>query len=232
MDRSDVQETLASLYLRLNGYFVSGFIVHANDRTRTEVDVLAVRFPKHQEPEREIQCCPRISIPANHVDFIVGEVKGGHGPVNFNVRFRDNPGSIRTVLRRFGAFEDPEVERVTAAVPALLDPTYLLKAASFPAMDVATSPQPDIIVPAKLRFVPFAAEQDRPKDRARPYLFADDLIHFVWQCFRPEQQRPLCDDGYNYELWGPQFTTMVQHFKDPARQSPGTVADLYHVYGV
>jgi hypothetical protein len=29
MKKHDLQETLVSLYLRLNGYFVSGFIVHA-----------------------------------------------------------------------------------------------------------------------------------------------------------------------------------------------------------
>lgn len=232
MDRSDVQETLTSLYLRLNGYFVSGFIVHAKDFSGTEMDVLAVRYPRHQEPEREIQCCARLCIPPNHVDFLVGEVKGGQGPVNFNVRFRGNPGSIRTVLRRFGAFEDAEIERVTAAVPALLDPTTLLRAMAFPEMDVATSPRPAVIVTAKLRFIPFAAEQNRPQHRPRSYLFADNLIQFVWQCFRPDQRRPLCDDDYNYQLWGPQFTTMVQHFKDRGRDSPGTVEDLYRAYGV
>lgn len=49
VDRSDIQETLVSLYLRLNGYFVSGFIVHAVYGVETELDVLAVRFPRHEE---------------------------------------------------------------------------------------------------------------------------------------------------------------------------------------
>ena len=50
MDKSDIQDTLVSLYLRLNGYFVSGFIVHASSGVGTEIDVLAVRFPQHEEP--------------------------------------------------------------------------------------------------------------------------------------------------------------------------------------
>ncbi len=231
MDRSDVQETLASLYLRLNGYFVSGFIVHARNRVTTEMDVLAVRFPKHQEPEREVQCCEHLAIPPNRVDFIVGEVKGGQGPVNFNVRFRADAGAIGTVLRRFGAFEDPEIDRVATVVPAVLDPTNLRNRAGFPELDVAVSPQLGLAATAKLRFVPFATEQERGNGCGRPYLFADDLLAFVWQCFRPDQRRPLCDDHYNYELWGPQFTAMVRHFKDPNRHSPGTVDDLYRVYG-
>ena len=38
MDWSDVQETLMSLYLRLNGYVVSGFIVHAQNGATTEMN--------------------------------------------------------------------------------------------------------------------------------------------------------------------------------------------------
>jgi hypothetical protein len=40
------------------------------------MDVLAVRFPQHQEPEREVQPCPFLAIPPNHVDFLVGEGRG------------------------------------------------------------------------------------------------------------------------------------------------------------
>ena len=229
MDRSDIQETLVSLYLRLNGYFVSGFIVHAQNGATTEMDVLAVRLPRHQEPEREVQCCKHLAIPSNQVDFIVGEVKGGRGAVNFNARFRENPGAIKTVLHRFGAFDEPEISCVMARVPALLEPANVRKAPAFPELDVAISKQlgPGL---AKLRFVPFAAEQERPEAHARPYLFADDLLAFVWLCFRPEQQRPRCDDHYNYEVWGPQFISMVRYFKDPNRQTAGTIEDLYREY--
>lgn len=45
MDKSDIQETLVLLYLRLNGYFGTGFIVHAPQRNKTEMDVLAIRLP-------------------------------------------------------------------------------------------------------------------------------------------------------------------------------------------
>jgi len=229
VDRSDIQETVVSLYLRLNGYLVSGFIVHGPHRVTTEMDVLAVRFPNHQEPEREVQCCRHLAIPPDQIDFVVSEVKGGQGTVNFNTRFRANPGAIRTVLRRFGAFDDAEIARVATVVPALLDPTRLRSAPGFPELDVAVPGQPR---PAKLRFLPFAAEQNRCDAQGRPYLFVDDLLEFAWECFRPEQRRTLCDDHYNYELWGLQFTPMVQHLKDPNRTSPGTIEDLYRVYGV
>jgi hypothetical protein len=111
MDRSDVQETLVHLYLRLNGYFVSGYIVQAPHGATTELDVLAVRFPRHEEAEREIPCSEHLAIPAERIDFVVGEVKGGTGNVNFNVRFRNNPAAVRSVLNRFGAFPCGEIDR-------------------------------------------------------------------------------------------------------------------------
>lgn len=230
MDRSDIQETLVSLYLRLNGYFVSGFIVHAQNGSTTEMDVLAVRFPCHREPEREVQCCMHLAIPSKQIDLIVGEVKGGKGAVNFNARFRQNPDAIKTVLYRYGAFDEPEISRVIAVVPELLEPANVKKSPTFPRLEVTLSNQLGL-VGARLRFVPFAAEQDRPDAHARPYLFANDLMNFVWLCFRPEQRRPLCDDHYNYELWGPQFTAMVRYFKDPNRHSAGTIEDLCRAHG-
>ena len=76
MDRSDFEELLAALYLRVNGYFASGFIAHAPVGNLTEIDVLAVRFPKHQEPEREIASCaylhPPLSFPRKFVFQEVG----------------------------------------------------------------------------------------------------------------------------------------------------------------
>ena len=91
LDKSDVQETLVSLYLRLNGYFVSGFIAHADYGVRTEMDVLAVRFPLHSEPEREVLPCDRLAVPNDEIDFIVGEVKGGTENVRFNWASGINP---------------------------------------------------------------------------------------------------------------------------------------------
>lgn len=224
MDRSHVQETLASLYLRLNGYFVSGFIVHAPYKTKTEMDVLAVRFPGHEEPEREVQCCTILTPPSDRTDFIIGEVKGGPKNSNFNPRFRTDPEAIRAVLNRFGAFEDEDVKKICRTAPALLAPENLRRSASFPCIEVRGGS-------AQLRFIVFAPEQQREEGESRPYIFENDLMEFVWKCFRPEQRRVNCDVRYNFELWGPQFVTMVRHLKDETRQSPGTIQDLYRLYG-
>ncbi len=231
MERSDVQETLVHLYLRLNGYFVSGYIVHAPQGARTELDVLAVRFPRHEEPEREILCSAHLAIPADRIDFVVGEVKGGADNVNFNARFRNNPASVHSVLQRFGAFPCGEIDRAIAAVPQLLDPAHLRRAGAFPEMELGLWGDTGSHR-ARIRFVPFATEQTRTTGGTRPYIFQDDMIGFVWDCFRPERRRVSCDVRYNFELWGPQFVQMVQSFKDTARTTPPTLEDLYAAYRV
>ena len=225
LNTNTIRETLVSLYLRLNGYFVSGFIVHAPQNQRTEMDALAVRFPLHMEPERQVSLCQHLGVPDDRIDFIVGEVKGG-SHFTFNSAFRENPEAIRTVLQRFGAFDDREIGRVCETVPHLLEPMRLRRDAAFPELDV-TLAEAIGSHRTKLRFVLFAPELSRSSRASRPFVFGDDLLAFVWNCFRPEQQRPECDWRYDFKLWGPQFTDMVQYFKDREQTSCGTIQDLY-----
>ena len=82
LSEKNIQEALVSLYLRLNGYFTSGFIVHDDsddprESVVTDIDILAVKFPHNREPEREIQPSRYLSISDQKTDFIIGEVKSG-----------------------------------------------------------------------------------------------------------------------------------------------------------
>jgi hypothetical protein len=111
-------------------------------------------------------------------------------------------------------------------VPGLLEPGKLRRSTSFPELDVTLGNAAGM-QKGKLRFVPFAAEQHRKRGEVRPYVFEDDLMSFVWRCFRPEQRRQQCDVHYTYELWGPQFLQLVSYFKDHSRKAPGTIEDVY-----
>lgn len=223
MDKSDIQETLVSLYLRLNGYFVSGFIVHASRGAATEVDIIAVRFRNHREPQREVPCCPYLRIPPDCTDFIIGEVKGGRHNINFNSRFRTDQSAIRAVLERIGAFASGEIERLSREVPRVLEPEKVRNSKSFPSFAVCDGA-------AQLRFILFAPDQLRKEDDDRPYVFGSDLLAYARDCFRPKQQRVLCDVHYNYDLWGPQFTEIVRYFKDPSQSFHGGMRELYARY--
>ena len=221
MDKSDLQEVLVALYLRLNGYLASGYIAHAPVGNLTEIDIIAVRFPAHKEPEREVLPCAHLRPPSDRVDFLVGEVKGGQKNANFNPKFRERPDAIRKVLHRLGAFTDHEIEVWIPQIMAVLTPQSLAKASDFPAFPLTGWP-------ALLRFVLFSPDQRRDSLRdQRPAIFGDDMFGFIWTCLRPAVPRPECATDYHIKLWGHQFNELIAYFKDPSRQSPGTVDDLY-----
>jgi len=82
--RTRTQENLLALYLRLNGFFLSGFIVHSDvpGANITEVDALAVRFPYNAEPEREIGPDPLLELSKEHTEVAMrGEESRSKTPV-------------------------------------------------------------------------------------------------------------------------------------------------------
>ena len=221
MYKSDLQEVLVALYLRLNGYLTSGYIAHASIGNLTEIDIIAVRFPGHKEPEREVSPCKHLRPPADRIDFLIGEVKGGKKNANFNPKFRERPDAIRKLLYRMGAFPEQEIDAWIPKIMAALKPQNLRKSSDFPSFSV-TSP------PGMVRFVLFSPDQTRDSTRnTRPVIFGDDMLAFIWKCMRPAVPRPECAVDYNPELWGYHFNELVAYFKDPLRESPGTVDDLY-----
>jgi len=220
--KSDLQEALATLYLRLNGYFVSGFIAHAPTGNRTEIDVLAVRFPKQREPEREIGLCEVLDPSCTKIEFVVGEVKGGARHPQFNANFRERPEAVKSVLNRFGAMDEHEVEEIPPKIVDLLEPQAVRRSKSFPRIEVSAG---------VLKFLLFAPEQTR-KENSGPLIYGNDMIQYIWECMRPEEHRVDCATNYNRTLWGYQFNPIVAYFKDPERSNAGSFAELCDYVGV
>lgn len=220
MDKSDIQENLFSLYLRLNGYFVTGFIVHADKGNKTEMDALAVRFPYHNEPERQIGLSPVLDTSDSLIDFLVCEVKGGKNNVNFNVNFRENKEAIASVLCRFGAFTDEEIQRLSPKIQDVLCPDRIRQSQEYPTLDIPR-------INSRLRFLLVAPDQKRGTNSQKPYIYGDDMISYIWECFRPEVQRQRCGVRYNWNLWGDQYIKLVKYFKDKNRIAPGDIESIY-----
>ncbi len=209
-----------ALYLRLNGYFASGFIAHAPDGNLTELDVLAVRFPKHKEPEREIQPCTHLHPSKDRVDVLIGEVKGGEKNPKFNAKFRERPEAVKKVLNRIGAFSDEEIDDFVPKIMAMANPETLRKADDFPVLPVGSSL-------AQIRLVLFAPDQRRDSKKKGPVIYGDDMLNYSWECLHPSAPRVECAVDYDRKLWGHQFNDLVAYFKDWRRQRPGTIKDVY-----
>jgi hypothetical protein len=129
MNKGELQEVIATLYMRLNGYFTSGLIVHHPDtgKNLTDVDVLAVRFPWHVQPDRQVGPSPELECTETEIDIIIGEVKSIGQPLQFNASVRDSPEAVCRILQWTGAFEQQEIAGLAPLVRSALSPEALLK---------------------------------------------------------------------------------------------------------
>lgn len=219
MRDSDIQEALASLYLRLNGYFTSGFIIHAplsDGTTRTEVDVLGVRFPRNTEPEREIGPSDYLDVSPNYIDFIIGEVKGGRQSLQFNDSLLE-PDCLRGVLRWMGAFTPAEIETLQSELLELMRPREQNEPSSFI----------QVLGPCctRIRVILFGMDRGDPRRNQPRYIPGSVVMEYIWECMRPDEPRLDCQTAYDYQLWG-SYEPIVRYFKRQDRSEPGLVEDL------
>jgi hypothetical protein len=224
MEISQIQEQLATLYLRLNGYFVSGFIAHApheGARTnRTQVDALAVRFPYNSEPERGVTPSEYLQTSTNLTDILICEVKGGRALPRFNPALRNDVAALRSVLRWVGAFGEAEIDMLIDPLREAVTPNERVTSATFPTV---TGPRE-----FQLRLVLFAPDRPPPGRNKIRYIHGEELIGYVWRCLREGAPRPECAMRYDFGLWGP-YETLIRFFKEtPTRPS---MQEIYEEVG-
>jgi hypothetical protein len=226
MDKGEVQEVLVTLYLRLNGYFTSGFIVHSpvvgKKRNKTEIDVLAVRFPKNAEPERGVGAAEELDADDRVIDIVIGEVKSRGQQLQFNEALRSSP-PLSTVLRWIGLFEEEEIQDLAQKLFDALAPG-----------SGATKAPPTVNGPrgTRLRGILFSPESGARRGNQPWFLPGPPIFDYIWRCFRPPVPRPECATVYDFGLWGRELEPVVRYFKDAGREQPGSLADLLEYLGV
>jgi len=110
---------LVETYLRMNGFFtVSEYPLIGRDahgwRNLTDIDILAVRFPRAGEyaPRGMAHCAEgldaALSVSHDGVHMLIGEVKEGKAELN---RAAADPKILATALARFGCCEESEADR-------------------------------------------------------------------------------------------------------------------------
>ena len=221
MRKSEIQETLVSLYLRLNGYFVSGFIVHApgidSAGNRTQVDALAIRLPYNSEPEREVMPSEYLQIPTGTTDIALCEVKGGHEALQFNQGLR-GPDAIRSVLRWIGAFEEKEMERLLEPVREILTPRDPDTPEAFRTVRSADDRY-------QLRAILFAPDRPEPRKNQTRYVGGTEIVEFINKCLRAQATRQHCATRYDFGLWGGLYEPIIRLAKGADHHV--TLAEIY-----
>jgi hypothetical protein len=218
MKQSDVDEALVTLYLRLNGYFTSGLIIHSpvHGQATTEVDCLAIRLPHHAQPDRVVGDDPFLNTAPGLLDLLICEVKSKPELLSFNGPMKNDPEALAGILNWAGAHDPGAVPDLVERVSSLLDDDLPLEEAQH---GVAEG---NIRVRALLCCPPMS---NVPEDRWR--LTASTILGYAEQCFIPEEARPTCSVRYNFQQWSYPHKRIVTWVKDTKRKGPAQLADLY-----
>ena len=217
--KSDLLEDLVALYLRLNGFFTNGFIVHnPAEGNRSEVDVLAVRFPLHREPEREIGDDGLLNLSSDHIEFAFCEVKGGKPKIQCNDALRKSPDGISRLLRRLGMFSDVEVSELVQKVQDAITP----KEVQTPAIITVDAPKQ-----TRIRFYFFAPDLTTPSRNQAFFIGGNSVLSFIVSCLVPIEKRCECAVNYGSGQWGRHFAPLVHFFKS---YPPGTIPSIEQLY--
>jgi hypothetical protein len=220
-EKSLLQESLVKLYLRLNGYFTSGFIVHSytHGKNKTEIDILAVRLPFNSEPERDVDPSPFLPLKKNKTNLLICEVKSLGQQLQFNDSIRSHPDTINSILRWVGLFKDNEIEILAPALANAMSPQNTN-------MDSVTS----IDGPRNTTVIPLLSSPERiTKRNNQPFfLHGNEIFTYIWRCLCPAEARERCATHYDLTAWGREFYPIVNYFKSrPIAAGPGTMNELY-----
>ncbi|MDO8751359.1 MAG: hypothetical protein Q7K03_09500 [Dehalococcoidia bacterium] len=216
--KSKTQEDLVLLYLRLNGFFVTSFIVHSPDpgRNLTEIDALAIRMPHNAEPEREIGPHELLDLSSNHTDLVICEVKSKGQQIRFNEALTTNYQAVESVLRWSGLFLDEEIPGLAERLQE-----------AFAQKPLPSSGPPCVIGPrgVRIRCLLFSPERKKRNGSQPWYITGPPVFEYVHRCLSPVQPRPECSVTYDFGLWWSQ-EWIVRYFKGRKGQDAGDVEQL------
>lgn len=215
--QSMLQEELVVLYLRLNGFFVSQFVVHSpvHGRNTTELDALAVRFPFNTEPERQVAPDPLLNLSTKYTDLVFCEVKSRGQKLCFNEALSRNQEAIESVLRWAGLFPEAEVPPIAESLcQALATGSSDGPATSYGSRET------------RIRALLFSPESDSRRNNQPWFVTGPELMNYVWHCLSPREPRNTCATTYDLQVWG-RHELIVRYFKSTGAHGPGDINALY-----
>lgn len=219
--RSEVNEALVALYLRLCGYFTTGLVLHSAEwgQNRTEIDCLGVRHPYHSQPDRDVELPSFLGIRQGELDLILCEVKSKTDEMEFNERLRTDPEALRALLRWVGVFQESQIGAAADRVRPLLEKGIEPEQARVGVLEGACR------VRALLCCPPCRAVECS----GHWWLTGSEIFRFANECFNPPRRRDTCSTRYNFRLWGPQLGHVVEYFK--GQKGDGDLQGLYSYLG-
>ncbi len=226
MTLSEFQEEIVKLFLRLNGYITSSLIIHSDKRgkNKTQIDLIAVRFPLHSQQDRIITSTEYLQIPTGRIDIIIGEVKAGNEKNQFNAALRGDRDAVEKLIKWIGIIDDENLDKVVDWLVAELKPKEVNELSDFPECVIGGL--------YSVRPMIFNLDGSKPRDNQKRFVYGQLMLDYIWECFRPDNERMTCSTTYPLNLWGPALLPIVEYFKDRNKTNPETVFELYDFFNL
>jgi hypothetical protein len=223
MAKGSFYEILVKLYLRLNGYFQSGLISHSAEwgNNATEIDIMAIRFPSHNQTEREIHFCPILSPSSTSIDIVIAEVKASsvtfNNPLKYGHPLADKIWN--QVLNWIGLFEQEEITNLLPTLKAKADTNT---------SDLNGIEANSIFGVVKIKPIIFSIESVISNSNPKAYINGEEVIDYIWLCLCPDAKRENCSTIYPMSNWGLDFEPIVEYFKSRNESGDGkpTIKDI------
>jgi hypothetical protein len=205
MKKSQVNEALVGLYLRLNGYFTTGLVVHSNEwgSNRTEIDCLAIRLPNHRQPDTGIDSAPFLHLRRNCLDLLICEVKSSPKSLEFNEKLRDESEVLEYVLKWAGVLDSGDIQKVADSLRRILKDGFRGKLAHVGILEGHV----------RVRGLLACVSASKAEPCNGWCLLGSEILRYANECFNPPHRRLTCSTRYDLQLWGSWLGPIVEYFK-------------------
>lgn len=226
--KSQFQERLVNLFLRLNGYLQSGYIPHSEiwGNAGTDVDRIGIRFPNHSQEEREISCYENLDIPKESIDIILAEVKNSSLKFNDTITKIENGAEINwgQILNWIGLFDKEQIQHLIPKMISITEKHGQIENNSYPKY-IHENQYGKITI----RPILFSIETDKAEKDTKKWINGKEIMSFLWYCFCPEIRRDKCSTRYPFTLWGDEFLDIVEYIKRRHKKGLeiGTLEEMY-----
>lgn len=233
MERSEFQEKLVGLFLRLNGYFQTGYMPHSEvwGNNGTDFDRVGIRFPFHSQSERGEIFSTHLDIQKQTIDIVIAEVKNTQ--LEFNkaiksvcIRSHEN---IAQLLRWCGLFEESEIPDLTTRFLSITDNDALAVNKSFAKIEHTNR-----FGAITIRPVIFSIETAHEEGENIMFINGINIIEYLWECLCPDEKRIECSTRYPFKNWGFEYADIVEYIKERhlKGESIPTTSDLYNTFNI
>ncbi len=231
--KSLIQEHLVSLYLRLNGYFTSGLIVHSSNigEQITEIDNIAIRFPKHLQEDRKVECSRFLferdghhntSNQENTIDILICEVRSRK--INFNPHLYDSKSreTWEKILNWIGLFSEEQIDEL---IPKIVD--MIRNKSKYIGKFLSSDPIKTEFGTVIIRPMIFVIERTKTDKNTVKFVPGSEVLNFIWKCLCPKEERDTCSSYYDYNSWGTELALIVKFFKNHRKKDIPNIKNIY-----